>query len=190
MKWRKWSVFGVLFAILSLFTLQPTTWVAAQSYSWTGEYYNNQYLQGTPTFTRTDGALAFDFGNNSPGNGLGTDGFSIRWTALDTFGGGTYRFWALADDNIRITLDDGYTPILNTFGQTQIGQIISADVPMTAGVHKIRVDYQEVSGNAYAYVNWAPAGSTSGPNFPVPQVSYSNVNNGQWTAQYFNNAAL
>jgi len=190
MKWRKWSVFGVLFAMFSLFTLQPSMWVAAQGYSWTGEYYNNQYLQGTPAFTRTDNVLAFDFGNNAPGNGVGSDGFSVRWTAIAAFGGGTYRFWALADDNIKITLDDGYTPILNTFGQTQIGQIVSADVPMTAGVHKVRVDYQEVSGSAYAYVTWDPAGTTSGPNFPVPQVSYANVNNGQWTAQYFNNAAL
>jgi uncharacterized protein YgiM (DUF1202 family) len=191
MKWRKWSVVGVLFAMFSLFTLQPSMWVAAQSYSWTGEYYNNPYLQGSPAFTRTDGVLAFDFGNNSPGNGVGSDGFSVRWTALAAFGGGVYRFWALADDNIKITLDDGYTPILDTFGQTKIGQTVSADVPMTAGVHKVRVDYQEVSGSAYAYVTWASLASNPvGPNFPVPQVSYSNVNNGQWTAQYYNNAAL
>jgi len=191
MKWRKWSVFGVLFAIVSLFTLQPSMWVAAQGYSWTGEYYNNSYLQGSPAFTRTDNVLAFDFGNNAPGNGVGADGFSVRWTALAAFGGGTYRFYALADDNIKITLDDGYTPILNTFGGAQIGQTITADVPMTAGVHKVRVDYQEVSGSAYAYVTWASLSSNpTGPNFPVPQVSYSNINNGAWTVQYFNNTAL
>ena len=95
MKWRKWSIYGVLFAMFSLFTLQPSMWVAAQGYSWTGEYYNNQYLQGTPAFTRTDNVLAFDFGNNAPGNGVGSDGFSIRWTALASFNGGTYRFWAI-----------------------------------------------------------------------------------------------
>ncbi len=191
MKWRKWSVLGVLFAMFSLFTLQPSMWVAAQGYSWTGEYYNDPYLQGSPVVTRTDNVLAFDFGNNAPVSGVGSDGFSIRWTALAAFNGGTYRFWALADDNIKITLDDFYTPILDTFGQSKIGQTVSADVPMTAGVHKIRVDYQEVSGSAYAYVNWASlASNPAGPNFPVPQVSYSNINNGQWTAQYFNNAAL
>ena len=190
MKWRRWSVLSVVFAMFSLFTLQPSMWVAAQGYSWTGEYYNNEYLQGSPAFTRTDNVLAFDFGNNAPGNGVGSDGFSVRWTALASFNGGTYRFFALADDNIKITLDDGYSPILDTFGQTKIGQIVSVDVPLTAGVHKVRVDYQEVSGNAYAYVNWAPAAGNPSPNFPVPQVSYSNVNNGQWTAQYFNNAAL
>lgn len=191
MKWRKWGIFGVLFAILSLFTLQPSMFVAAQSYSWTGEYYNNPYLQGAPAFTRIDSVLALDFGNNSPGTGVGSDGFSVRWTALAAFGGGTYRFWVLADDNIKITLDDGYTPILDTFGQSKIGQIVSVDVPMNAGVHKVRVDYQEVSGNAYAYVTWASlASNPTGPNFPIPQVSYSNVNNGQWTAQYFNNVAL
>ena len=75
MKWRKWGVFGVLFAILSLFTLQPSMFVAAQSYSWTGEYYNNPYLQGAPAFTRIDSVLALDFGNNSPGTGVGSDGF-------------------------------------------------------------------------------------------------------------------
>lgn len=189
MKWRKWGVTGVLFAMLSLFMMQPSAWVAAQGYSWTGEYYNNPYLQGSPTITRTDNTLAFDFGNGSPGTNIPADGFSARWTALASFNGGTYRFWALADDYIKITIDDYYTPVLNTFGQTQMGQTVSADVPMNAGVHKIRVDYQEVSGNAYAYVTWAPQGA-SGPNFPIPQVSYSNVNNGLWTAQYFNNPTL
>lgn len=190
MKWRRWSVFGVMIAMFSLLTLQPGMRVAAQGYSWTGEYYNDPYLQGSPVFTRTDNVLGFDFGNNAPGNGIGSDGFSIRWTALASFNSGTYRFWALADDSIKITLDDGYTAILDTFGQNKIGQIVSVDVPMTAGVHKIRVDYQEVSGSAYAYVTWASAVGNPSPNFPVPQVSYSNVNNGQWTAQYFNNAAL
>lgn len=191
MKWRKWGVLGVVFAMFSLFTLQPSLWVAAQSYSWTGEYYNTPYLQGSAAFTRTDSVLAFDFANNAPGNGVGSDGFSVRWTALAAFAGGTYRFWALADDNIKITIDDFYTPVLDTFGQSKIGQIVSADVPMSAGVHKVRVDYQEVTGTAYAYVTWASlASNPTGPNFPVPQVSYSNVNNGQWTAQYFNNAGL
>lgn len=191
MQWRRWSVMGVLLVTTAVFLLQPVTWVAAQGYSWTGEYYNNPYLQGSPAFTRTDNTLAFDFGNNAPGTGVGSDGFSIRWTALAAFSGGTYRFWVLADDNIKITLDDGYTPVLDTFGQSKIGQIVSVDVPMSAGVHKVRVDYQEVSGNAYAYVTWASTASNpTGPNFPVPQVSYSNINNGSWTAQYFNNAAL
>jgi len=185
---RKWGLLTLLLVMMGVIVVQPAM---AQSFSWQGEYYNNSYLQGSPAFTRTDNILAFDWGNNAPGSGVNSDGFSVRWTAITVFNGGTYRFWALADDYIRITLDDGYTPILSTFGQNSIGQIVSADVNMTAGVHKIRVDYQEVSGNAYAYVNWAPlSASASGPNFPVPQVSYSNVNNGAWTAQYYANPSL
>jgi uncharacterized protein YgiM (DUF1202 family) len=64
-------------------------------------------------------------------------------------------------------------------------------VTLPAGVHHVQVDYREQSGPAYAYVTWANvATNPSGPNWSVPQVSYANVNNGIWTAQYFGNNSM
>lgn len=164
----------------------------AQGPTWTGEYYNNSFLQGDVTLTRSDAAISFNWGGGSPASNINSDGFSARWTALAGFSAGTYRFWVLADDNIRITLNDAYTPILDTFGQNKMGQIVSVDVTMPAGTSKIRVDYQEVSGNAFAYVTWANlASNPSGPNFPAqPSVITTPVNAGTWTAEYFANASL
>lgn len=189
--WRK--LIGLMVMVLALgATFPPQPQVAtAQGVAWNGEYFNNSYLIGPSIFTRQDGALAFDWGAGSPGSGINTDGFSVRWGADPFFAAGTYRFWVLADDAIRVNVGYAFQPQINTITNPAVGQIVSADITLPAGVHHIQVDYQEFSGNAYAYLTWANlASNPSGPNFPIPQVSFANVNNGVWTAQYFANTGL
>src|SRR5512134_2309420 len=110
---------------------------------WTGEYYNNTFLFEPKAATRQDGAVAFDWGNGSPMPGVNADGFSVRWSTDPYFPAGTYRFWALADDNIRVTIGFSYTPQIDTFGQNKVGQLVSADVTLTEGIHHVQVDYRE-----------------------------------------------
>lgn len=189
--WRK--IVGLMVLVLALgvaFLPQPQT-TAAQGVVWNGEYFNNAYLVGPSTFTRQDGALALDWGAGSPGSGINVDNFSVRWGADPYFAAGTYRFWALADDAIRVNVGFAFQPQINTIDSPKVGQLVSADITLPAGVHHIQVDYQEFAGNAYAYLTWANlATNPSGPNFPIPQVSNVNVNNGVWTAQYYANTGL
>ncbi len=185
--WRKLIVIGLLLAAFGALATAPA---AAQNGAvWTGQFYNNQYLLGAPAFSRQDSAIAFNWGGSSPGEGVGADSFSARW-ATDVFlPAGTYRFWALADDNVRITIDFSYQPLIDTFDSAAVGQLVSADVTLAAGSHHIQVDYREQTGDAYVYVTWANlATNPSGPNFPIsgPPPSVS----GQWTAQYFTNPTL
>ena len=189
--WRKAVSFVVVMVALGVaFLPQPQT-AAAQGAVWHGEYFTDAYLIGPSVFKRDDGALAFDWGAGSPGSGITNDNFSVRWGADPYFDAGTYRFWALADDAIRVNVGFAFQPQINTIASPAVGQIVSADVVLPAGVHHIQVDYQEFAGNAYAYLTWANlASNPSGPNFPIPQVSFANVNNGQWTAQYFANTGL
>jgi uncharacterized protein YraI len=186
--WRKIILMTVMLGLLGTAAAQP---VLAQNATWNAAFYNNAFLLGTPVATRQDGAIAFDWGIGSPQSGVNADNFTVRWGADIFFDAGTYRFYALADDNVKVIVDFAYAPQIDTFSTAAIGQIISADVALSAGVHHVQVDYREAGGGAYVYVTWANVASNpTGPNFPVPQQSFSSINNGGWTAQYYNNAGL
>lgn len=177
----------IVFAVL---TIQP---VLAQNTTWNGEYFNNAYLIGPSVFTRQDGVLAFNWGTASPDSRMNADNFSVRWGTDPYFAAGTYRFWALADDYLRLNVGYAYRPQINTVDDPQHvpGKLVYADVTLNEGVHHIQVDYQEFTGSAFIYVSWANlASNPTSPNFPVSQPIYTGVYTGGWTAQYYTNTIL
>ena len=186
--WRKFITLMMTVVAFGITIVQPAM---AQNATWHVDFFNNEYLIGTPAATRTDNALAWDWGNAAPEPGVNPDGFSARWGSDPYFPAGTYRFYVMADDNARLNVGYAFAPQIDTFAQPAIGQVVTADITLTEGVHHVQVDYREVIGSAYIYVTWANlASNPTGPNFPVPQYSYSNLNNGAWTAQYYNNPNL
>ncbi len=181
----------IALAALGLIFTQAPQAVEAQGVIWQAQYYGNPYLFEPAAVTRQDTAIWFDWGTNAPQPGVGADGFSVRWASDPYFAAGTYRFWALADDNIRINVGYAFHAQIDTFASPAVGQIVSADITLDAGVHHVQVDYRENTSTAYAYVTWANlASNPSGPGFPVPSQSFPNVNSGPWTAQYYANASL
>jgi LysM repeat protein len=119
--------------------------------AWTGHYFNNIDLSGSPALTRYDAAIDFDFGNKSPGPGVAADYFSVRWTGTFYFVGGKYRFTATTDDGMRIYLDD--TLILNEW-RDQPPTTFRVSVDVSEGTHSLRVEYYEKTGTAVAKVTW------------------------------------
>lgn len=174
--------------VLVLAVLVVALPASAQTAVWTGEYYDNPYLLGQPAVVRTDSAIAFNWGNGSPAPEINPDNFSVRWAADPYFAAGIYRFYALADDNVRITIDNQPTALIDTFDQPAVGQVVTADVTLAEGVHHIQVDYREWGGNAYVYVGWGSPNDPI-PNFPAPP-PLTNVTIGTWTAQYYANTGL
>ncbi|MGA9355658.1 MAG: glycoside hydrolase family 3 C-terminal domain-containing protein [Terriglobales bacterium] len=72
-----------------------------------GEYFNNQDLDGTPALVRTDGHVAFKWGDGSYIDGGPTDHFSARWTGYFVPNtSGEYKFYVSTDDGARLYLDD------------------------------------------------------------------------------------
>ncbi|MCB0211210.1 MAG: SH3 domain-containing protein, partial [Anaerolineae bacterium] len=69
---------------------------------WRGEYYNNRNLSGNPALVRNDVAVSFDWGLNAPASELPADNFSARWTRQLDYSAGAYRFYARADDGVRL----------------------------------------------------------------------------------------
>ncbi|MEO8612282.1 MAG: PA14 domain-containing protein [Chloroflexota bacterium] len=183
-----WLV-GAVLALGCALLIQPA---AAQANTvWTADYFNNAYLIGDAAVSRQDSAVAFNWGSAAPMSELPADNFSVRWGADPYFAAGTYRFYALADDDVRVTVDFALHPQIDTFNNPAVGQTVSGDVTLAAGTHHVQVDYREVTGDAYVYVTWANlATNPIGPNFPVPVPQQPVPVGGAWTAQYFANTAL
>jgi hypothetical protein len=122
--------------------------------SFRGEYYDNISLSGSPAFTRDEASIDFDWGQGSPGAGLGADLFSVRWVGRWTFAQpGRYRFYTLADDGVRLWVD-GQLVIDDWHDHPATHR--SADVALSAGPHDIKMEYYEVTGLALAKLWWVP----------------------------------
>ncbi len=120
--------------------------------NWRGDYFGNPSLSGSPTFTRSDAAIDFDWGTGSPDSRLRADGFSVKWTrSMDFPQGGTYTFYARTDDGVRV-LVDGRTVIDHWIDQP--ATTVSADYALGAGTHNLEVQYYENGGFASAKVWW------------------------------------
>jgi len=115
------------------------------------EYFNNTTLSGSPTFTNCTPSVNFNWGTGGPGNGIGVDLFSARWTGSFSFNAGSYVFTATADDGIRVWVDGNQ--IINQW-KDQGATTYQATVTLTAGTHVIRVEYYENSSYAVAQVGW------------------------------------
>lgn len=178
----------ILMALFASLWISPEETVEAQTDPvWLGEYFNNTILAEPVVIRRQDADISFDWGFGSPGTGIGENQFSARWGTDVTLPAGTYRFWALADDNIRIIIDYSNV-ILDTFATGIVDQLVSADVTLDGGPHHIQVDYRELTDQAFVYVDFANlATNPAGPDF-APPINPSPV--GAWTAEYYANPNL
>ncbi|GAB4410505.1 MAG: hypothetical protein Kow00123_24130 [Anaerolineales bacterium] len=129
------------------------SWEALVSYAgWKGEYFSNRDLRGQPVFVRDDPTLNFEWGLGSPGPGIGSDNFSVRWTREMEFAAGTYEFTVVVDDGVRVWVDDW--KVLDQW-QDGIRRTYTAVFEgLSAGRHTIRVEYYEHMGEAVLRFWW------------------------------------
>jgi hypothetical protein len=118
---------------------------------WLGEYYADRTPYGTPAVVRDDAEVNFNWGYGSPAGGLPSDGFSARWTRSVYFTAGTYRFFALSDDGVRIWLDG---ELLIDQWHAAPGVTYTEDRTLAGGIHLIRIEYFEESGGAKIQFWW------------------------------------
>ena len=125
----------------------PTPATAA----WRGEYYGNRDLSGTPAVVRDDYTVNFKWGTDAPATGLPPDGFSVRWSRQVSFQAGTYRFYAISDDGVRVWLDG--TLIIDEWRDaTNLAHTARREVG--AGDHTLRIEYYENAGTAHIIFWW------------------------------------
>jgi len=155
---------------------QPETWLGP----WSAEYYADRALSASPTLTRTDESIAFDWGYGAPADGVPRNRFSARWTGTFQFEAGAYRFFARADDGVTVYIDD--VLVIDGWRNGSL-RTYSTLQDLTAGDHTIVVEYYEYIQVARMYFWVRKISGPSPDSEPEPPAS-------GWLAEFFNNEEL
>jgi mono/diheme cytochrome c family protein len=125
-----------------------------------GSYFNNKTLSGSPVLRRTE-AVNFDWGPNSPGPGVNSDGFSIRWTGLIEAGAsGQFQFQTVSNDGIRLWINGAQ--VINNWTNHSTTNNSSSNITLTAKKrYVIQIEYYDDTGQAVARLRWKTPGNTS-----------------------------
>jgi beta-glucosidase len=118
-----------------------------------GEYWPNIERQGTPTITRVDANIDFQWTLSSPGRGISYDWYSARWRGVLTVPAGGARTIAVeGNDGYRLWIDD--TLRIDRWSKASYGTQ-RARVALRAGSrHRVRLEYFEATGNARLKLLW------------------------------------
>ncbi len=142
---------------------------------WWGEYYNRPDLSGGPVLARWDPQIDFRWHDGSPDPALGRDGFSVRWTGRWQMAAGAYRFWATADDGVRLWID-GHLVLDEWHDRATATHRV--DARLNEGLHELRLEYYEARGNAEVQAGWDYLGASGDSLYP------------NWRAEYYTNPQL
>ncbi len=127
---------------------------------WLGQYFSNVSLTSPPAACRDDASITFDWGSGAPMTGLPVDNFSVRWTRTQTYNAGTYTFTLGTDDGGRLYVD-GALLINRWVDQGYPTPQPTASKVLSAGSHKVVVEYYERGGSAKATLVVKPTGVTA-----------------------------
>ena len=157
------------------YAVAKVTWAPAPTtiHNWRGEYFGNRSLSGSPTLTRDDANIDFNWAYGSPASTVPSDGFSARWTRTVHFEPGSYRFTTTTDDGARLWVNDH---LLIDKWRDQPYTSYSGTI-YVAGDASIKMEYYENGGAAAARLTWV-----LDPGTPTPIVA--------WRGEYFNNRWL
>jgi hypothetical protein len=128
---------------------------APGSNAFTGCYYNGTAFQ-TFAMTRTDPVINFEWSSGSPSPTVAADSFSVRWEGDFTFEAAEYVFTATTDDGTRLYIDN------QLVNDKWIDRGPTTDVirqSMTAGTHRIRMEYFDSGALATAKLSWSKGGT-------------------------------
>jgi hypothetical protein len=122
---------------------------------WTGEYYDNRTLSGSPSLARDDAKISFSWGSGSPATGqIDTDVFSVRWMRNVDLPSGDYHFTMTVDDGARLYVD-GY--LLIDAWEDQPPCTYTGDSYLPGGSVTVQMEYYESRGDATAQLSWEEA---------------------------------
>ena len=139
---------------------------------WRAEYYDNASLLGEPVLVREDAELDFNWILDSPAPGIPADNFSARWSRLILFEGGDYRFFADADDGVKVYVA-GW-PVIDEWNTNKPVIHEGKFAGVGSGLHEVVVEYFESGGHARIRV-WGEK---------------SEFVEEAWRAEYYNNSEL
>lgn len=118
-----------------------------------GEYFDNMELKGTPSFSRIDKQVNFDFGEDGPTAGFNKFNYSVRWTGkIKAEKTGSYSLELTSDDGVRLWLDD---KMLIDYWNDHAPEAKNVNVSLETGKeHKIKIEFYQNKGGAVAKLGW------------------------------------
>ncbi|MGJ7922718.1 PA14 domain-containing protein [Neobacillus sp. LXY-4] len=125
--------------------------------SWLAEFYPNTSLQGTPYVLGGKNSINkisnidFNWGLGSPHTSIPAERFSARFTKQVNLESGMYLFNAMADDGLRVWVDDQL--VIDSWNDSNSG-IRSGQISLGSGQHIIKVEYYENVGGASVNVGY------------------------------------
>ncbi len=142
------------------------SWERADQFpDWKAEYYNNPDLQGSPVLVRNEPSINYNWGVGSPASGLvPSDNFSARWTRMAFFESADYTFRIRSDDGARVWVDNDL--VIDNWRDGDSGWI-QADRNIPGGLHQLRVEYYERTGNAFISFSWWKKDAPDNPPLAV-----------------------
>ena len=151
-----------------------------------GDYFANATLSGTPSFTRTDVRVDFNWQGQAPGGStspnfaaVAATNFSVRWTGqlIPNFSE-TYTFQTTSDEGVRLYLEPAnsgnWTTVINDW-TAHTSKVDTGTFTMTAGqTYDIRLEYyDQTDPNAVCELAWS---SPSTPQEVVDTASIAGIN--------------
>lgn len=132
-----------------------------------GQYFNNLTLAGTPALTRIDPDLNFNWGGDSPGQGVLAPVFSARWTGmLNVPYAETYTFYVNVFEGIRLWVNNEL--IVNNWMAHHMAIEYQGKIDLEGGIVPIVAEIANISGGGYG----------GGANMQI-QLSWSNPSMGK-----------
>lgn len=133
-----------------------------------GYYFNNKTLSNLPAISRVDPTINFDWGLNSPGNGISTNYFSAMWRGfVKPDKSERYTFYTKVDDGIRLWVNNQL--IINNWTNWTRAREFSGSIDLLAGQKvEIRIEYFENKNKALMQLSWS---SASLPKQIIPQTN-------------------
>lgn len=139
----------------------------------TGDYYTSMTngfgnFNGTPTLTRLDPTIDFNFGSGAPDPSISATYFMVRWHGqVQPLYSGLYKFSTTSDDGSRLWVNG---QLVVSQWQAQGAATVSGNLQLTAGQkYDLVLEYFQVTGPDVISLNW------SSPNqapevIPMPQL--------------------
>lgn len=159
---KRTALFAV-WGLLALLGLALTTQVQAQAQfgtNWNGSFYNNTAFTDPGVVVTGINGLNFNWPgapivNGTVVPGIGEDNFSARFTSVQVFAPGRYRFTVTYDDAVRVVIDG--QEMLNEPAAGLRTSTFERDMTAT---HNFQVDFIELSAAAILQFQWELAGAT------------------------------
>jgi hypothetical protein len=134
--------------------------------AWSGFYFNNMNLQGSPVFTRDDGTIDFNWGTGGPGGSIPGTNFSVRWLRwVYVDQAGSYTGTTITDDGVRLWVD---AQLVIDAWYDQPPTAHAATLNLTQGYHLVRMEYYQNCCAAEAHLQVSKNVTPPPPPSPQP----------------------